>query len=1223
MRTLLPWVFLAIGCSVPTVAPSDDPGAQGIVGLLSREYGASVHEMPRTVEEFNSLRDLDCLILLSETDGESGQAVPAEVLSALRLYVRGGGSLLLLGYTTRLVHEIGFEPIRPDRCTELRWGADDRTASGLMHFGFRAKGVGIGLDQGLRAAANRDQSFLIGGGSLVTAQACYWQESPPQSAEILGRLTGDRDGETIEHDGVVLARWLEGDGEVVACGFVPEPWRTEEDIRANAIAFVNNLITALGGSADSKIAVCVSRKARRTAVSETKGGERLGDRAVPGEVAIPHWGWQIATNYQHAHKGCVAPSDIFTFVMQPSHYAGASLMDLRLPDAHRGYSFDWKSSDVLRSPPGWFGGAFWQEWWPAEQVRALARHAHAHGMLMQTWLNPAPIRRGGIDSHYVASIKWLSRELGDVRLFSDATLDGLGFHDWFDDSKGYTMRQARVYQPGVYGYSTSPRNGRIDHAIQVVDAALGRPAGINAAGVSEGWRDVFSPAVYAGAMLDCHVKRPSRKLWRGKDALGGGSYPDWILKQANDYARSRFGTGAAMWWQAYNVSTMNADTVDYVHGVSMDPLRAAVATRLSATGKDGYRDRVAQQYEATKRMQVQAGFAPPLDALRARTAFLQNNHFRLYGSGGPLVFDASGSADHDEPTAPEQRLAGAFLATEVRGFIPRAQPAEGRSFDFIGTASRASGGYGDVGVAIAGLDKVDHQFPAMLGVGEAPTWPEWVAVGFEVPLGSYDLELELLGQSENGLLEVRLDGELLALLPYQSGAKTQAHAVPIQLAKGGRRSLKLIAIDGGTVMVPRCTLRRRGDSSNRGETQVLDKAGVRASLVEHVRSPYFAARVELSTVADMPGFLLVLDYLSAARRVEVVQRFGLTGYRRVRRSLGGELSTQLTRPFVLGSDDPKAPDIAVIPLMLPKYHSFKIGDEGWLEMLAYPRPHQRVAIAFVFLRDHVASDLEALVRVCQAALQPEEVRVATGKEITLETDLPIPWVRALRIAGGPKQAFMVEEGGQWLFRGSQPAHGGGRWLKVYHLPGHPVRILGFDDPKMPVRPGPGSLHAISLSEVKKESVSVNVLSAGPLLAAPSIEVREKFDVVTLDGQPWQFFSGNKIYLPCRPGRHQVSWHELRRESEPRLARTRAIVTRCRYDSGARRVLEFHTRARPEDPPGTEYTAWLEGPVPVDLIGAVRVEEEFQSYPTAQHAEAAVSKGVIIRFKPGLVQARYH
>ncbi|MHC5064555.1 MAG: hypothetical protein ACYTG5_11350 [Planctomycetota bacterium] len=1213
-----PWlsIFLLAACSTggPPIAFEAAPSTASIQDQLRREFGAELRDSPRSPSEVRGLADYDCLVFMSRRRESPISGMDAQTLQALREYVQAGGNLLLLGYAARMVHEMGVEPQAPDRVDVYRWGADERTLLGVYRYGFRAQGDESGMTRALRAEPDHEDAFLVGGGEVVNAQTCYWEGTPPEKGDVLGLLARERDGVFRDFPAVVLTRWREGEGTVLAYGNLPEPWRPEEGVAENARQFLRNALDQLDSRTGS-LAVCTVpgefTKASSSSVSSRL--PTLEDRAFPGRVAVPHWGWQVASNYLHGSRLPMTPREILDAVIRPSYTSGASLLDLRVADDRSGFPFRWDPADPLSRPASWFGAGIWDTW-AAHQVRLLAKEAHQRGMTMQLLLDPLPVR-GGSSRELLASSKWLARELADPRRWGEASVDGFGFRTWFEDPSGQTSAVLQSYDPAAYYYNLDPRRNSVGGSLGVRDGEKGRPLGLNAAGLSETWRGstgLYPPRSFPAALLDARVRRPPESVWGEARALGGGSYGDWILTQVNDFARANAAVGGALWWQAYNLATLDEATSSYLLGLSMDPMKAAFAGRLLSTGRGGYREILAAREE-----RVQSGFGAE-SPLSAETPILQNNHFRLHGSGGPLWFDASGTAQFRLDAPGTLEVSTEFMTTRVRDINPTAPLGQPDIVDFIGGRPRAEGDYG-YKVEIRGVDRGRSSFPANLARESIPDWPREVEVQFQAVPGRYRMELGVRSRGQAGMLELRLDGQLLRLIPVEAGQELQDLAFPLELGEGGSRRISLELIDGPMLGMRHCRL--AWEASTAGETRVVDAAGHRAELLELNSSNYFSERLQLITIADLPGFLLQSKYENCARNVRVLREFNLEGYEGIRKTSLGDNIRGMKLPFVLAASDPALPNLAVVPLELPRFSEFFVSDEGRLVLESHPRENQRLRLGFLFLRDHGEEDLQSLIEVFRQLAEPGEVRVEAGAGAQIESNLPFTWPRVLRVQNPDLLPFMVREGGFWLHRGAQLAADGGHWLRIYQIPGHPVQVFPVGSPRLQAWPGAGSLHSMAISEADGGSLEIEVFAVGPLLAAPSLILREPFDRATVDGQPWSYLDGQRVFLPARPGRYRLELLRLNRDGGPSLRRTRALVHGCRYDEGDK-TLRIETEARPEDRADQEYFAWISGGRPTGIEGASLVDDRDLTYPQQEVRNAVEAQGFVIRFKPGTITLSY-
>ncbi len=1184
-----------------------DPAAASIADLLRAEFDADLQEPPTTPQQAIAWNEQDCVVVLVDRPRAPIADLDDDTRLAIAEYVRGGGRLLLLGFAARLAYELGLEPEPPSRFGDETWGRDDRTAIGLFQFGFCVQDDTRGLSRDMRPFPRRPDAFLFGGGEGASAQLCLWEDRLPRAGQVLARACALRDASIEDDDAAVIVSWKHGSGEVLACGFVPEPSRSAPAIAENARRFLRNAMGALLGEREhpGSVAFCVGKPRDGRDARDPFVLPSLQTRAVPGALVVPHWGWRAATNFQRTGRAPVAPRQIYDDVLETSFRAGATLVDLQLADSRSGYPFAWGDRDPIPRPATWRGGDFWPGW-TTQQIALLAREAHHRGMWLQCWLEPPPVVGTTIgDRDYLEAVKWFGRELADARRLGVGAIDGLGVHRWFADDEGISASILRTFHPGAHGYRSDTRNVRTFAA--AVDADRGRPAGAPPAGLSANWRPYFPARRFSVGVLDARERRASVAAWGVAAERGGGSYPDWLVTQLADFARPRALAGSAFWWRAHNPATLGPETEEIVHGISMDPLKAAVAGRLTATGTGGYREACARLLG-----RVQSGFGAESE-LPCETPFLQNNHVRMHGSGGPVLFDPTGTASFDAA------VSGRFMRTKVGGFRPSVESVRSAEVDLIGARPRSAGGYGST-VMIRGADRGGVSFPAALAFEAAPTWPSRVEVSFRAVRGEYALELAHVARDGTGLLELRVDREVLALIPFETGRGSVHESVRVPLASDGEHTLSLHAVHGGVVGISACQLSRVEDRAV--QVRVCERAGHCAEICESMSSSYFSEERRWRSIADLSGFLLHTTCRTASRNARVSRVFDLPHHREL--SGARETNGKLRSPFVLESKTSGVPDLAVVPFAMPRGARFGLVDGG-LELIATPRPHQVLAVGFVFLRDYSADDLDALQVLCRANLDATVLRLGQEGQKSLPPELDVTWPRLLRVYSPARTPFMVREGGRWMFRGGQPTglDDGSQWLRVYHVPGHGVEIAAWDPARHPVRPGVGSLHSVAIGAPRDGTFDVDVLQTGPLLDAPSVELSAEFDFVRVDGEPWSFFDGSRVMLPCAVGRYAVETGSDGRAATPRLVRTRAIVKRCAYDP-ATRVLEVFTTRRPEDPDGTMYTAWFAGGEPTDVVGerAVQIPENTFQHQSGVAADAARGAGVIVRFAPGLLRLRY-
>jgi hypothetical protein len=969
-----------------------DPSLASIRQLLVDEYDTLVAPFPDSVEAVERLANRSVMVFVASEPTVPVLTADAPVVEALGNYVRSGGGLLLLGYAARIAYELGLESVPPDRFEPYLWGLDQRTLLGDYRYGIRlVSGWVPELVSDLQAEEGRPHVYLLGGGELVEVQSCHWEGYQPRRGEVLAQLSRTRDGEAADLDPVVLSRWSEGRGMVLAYGSLPEPWREGEPVGSNARQFLRNALRVVCGGEPESVALCVAGTPG-TPPGRPGALPPLSEREVPGQVLASHWGWQVGLNYLHDDREPTTPARILEEVMLPSWRAGADLLDLHLPDMDQGYPLSWRSDDRLSRPESFWGGNFWSDW-SAETVRGLAREAHARSMLLQTWLAPAPVRSSN-RVELLAAMRWIGRELTDLRILGTGALDGVGVQDWFRDPRGFTIAALQDYHPGLHFYTMDGAVNGQPGSVPVLDANRGRPLGLNASGISNLWRPGLLAQGLAAAMLDCRSRRPSPRLWGVDDAVGGGSYGDWIVTQANDFVRNRLGQGPALWWQSFNPATMDSATVSYVQGISMDPIKAAVAGRLWATGTGGYREQLADSVP-----KIQTGFGAEVTP-EASSHFLQNNHFRLHGSSGSLVFDPGGLARF-RPGA-GQVLAAEFMHTVMSGGRPWSSGPGPGEIDFLAGGNRGESGYAKA-VTIRGAERGAGGLPAVLAREEAPRWPRRVDLYFSPGLGLYELQIELRGVAGNGVLELRRDGELVQVIGFR-GRDRQHHVLPFPVARTGERQLTLEVVDGGSVALDALRLVRRRDTAAEGA--ITEFAGHRASLEEWSGSSLHADRASLTTLADQPGFLFSLDYLYVAPSLKVERRFGFLHHKELKESTDGEGPDRLRGPFILASDRPGIPDLAVVPVQLSRHDYFELTDEG-LVLSSQPRAYDSLRIGFMFLRESELGALPHLPDVFMDMQTPRAFDLNPAGPVVIRSRLPIPWVRAVKVLNPWGTPYMV------------------------------------------------------------------------------------------------------------------------------------------------------------------------------------------------------------------------
>ncbi len=1107
--------------------------AASIQSQLQQEFRAEVQAFPKSAREVQALTDYSCLVFLCKQPDLPVSGMSPATLQALHQYVTDGGKILLLGFASRMAFEMGVEPVAPDRYAYYRWGDSAETLLGQYEMGLHLpEEASATLQQGLRPVQPEQQTYLIAGGEMVNLQSCHWESAAPENAQVLGRLFRIRDGEARQLSSVVMAQWQEGRGQVLACGALPEPWRPDPVVSRNARRFLSNAVQHLCGGKPSSMLLCKREELEMRLVANKA--------AAPLQTLLPIDRRRYPGASLLGHWGWKGKSEGLTSLLQSSYRQGAGLLDA-VQDAGQS----------------------------AADLRALASRAHARGMFLQTCLPTSAATAAG------DALPSNAAELLDLRLWGKGALDGFGLPQWDYDASGQTRARLRLYQPALAGYCLGQEPAFLPGFAGVQQAQRGRPKGVSATGISAQWRDAFAPRNYPFAFLDCNSP---------------GSYPDWILTQLHDFLRPRAGMGAALWWPV----PLNEQSRNYVGGLSMQGLKAAVAGRLSATGRDGYRQLLRDSLP-----QVQSGFGAE-SALPAATPFLQNNHFRLHGSDGALWLDPRGLAEFRQPSNNTRELSPGFMRSRWRGVTATLDMVETDNIDFV-----AKG------------------LPARLDRDEDTDFPALTSQRYQATRGAYHLHLQVRAVKGEGIIEVRREQELIKLLSFKEGEGSKIHKIPFPVAYEGSRTLTLALADGGEVAIDQCRLLRRGslavDAEEPTETRVLSFAGHRAQLEERTNTTQFSERRVLTTIADFPGFGLFIQYDQVRPGLQVIRDFGFSGYRalsRVEGQVEGEEGNRFRGPFVLRAKDPEVPDLAVVPVDMPRYHHFQISPDGVLQMVGNPSAKQSLQVGFMFLRDMKGEDLANAKPILADLFDPMELDVQDSQSATVHAKCLKSYARLLRVRSGQQTPYLVKEGDLWYQRGAQDAGDGSDWLQVYHLQGATVELRCGEQFAAGTRPGIGSAQCLALQDLQPDSVTAHVYQLGPMLQAPSVVMGEPVGEVYLDGEPWSYRHGQTIYLPRAIGRYRIQVVPATGET-PALARTAATVHGCRYDA-QRGVLEIHSSGDAEQ----EYTAWVTGAVPVEVEGGELIRDSAYAQRTAEQQKLLQERGVMLRFRPGLMRIQY-
>lgn len=1117
---------------------------------------------------------------------------------ALREFVAAGGQLILFGHATRMVHDLEIEAERPE-CSVYRWGFDRRAVQGEAELTMHViSGHEPELFEGLAGTVS-EQSFPITGGTPCTVPLCSWRLGNAQSGQVLARLGEVLDGEPAPLGPPVLLRWKVGKGHVLACGLLPDLQHERQVVRDNARQFVAGCAdwAQRHGSDELLLLEAPDRSPREVAV------DRLGPPMVPW---LAHWGWQVALYDGDEIDAVRPPDELVRDALLPGWMHGADVIELSLTDAQHGAPLSWPESDPIE-PPITFRGASLGGAWASGGFRSFADEAHTRGMLIFGGMDPLPV--GDRPAERLVLLRKHARELMGLRRHGASAWDGFGLRQWWPDPQGLGLAMVQDYQPSAALYCVGERVPELAGSLRAVDADDGALRGLSLAGIADGWRAGFPFDIYPVGVLDA---RAIGDRFPGVGVRGGGSYGDWIVRQSNEFVRERRLRGGTAWWRRHDPRNLGPDTESYVQGVGLEPLRAAVATPLSATGRNGIRAAARDLVE-----NAPGAFGNEVDA-PAAAHVLQNNWFRLLGSGGALAFDPRGLARFDDLA---MTISPGFCSTRLFGGRPDASEIKTERINLLERGHRGEGDFGKY-VRIAIGEPGDLRLPALLAVDQAPQWPAGVVFEWQPSHGYHELRAQLRCQNGGGIVGIFLDDTLLHCVACKGDGRLPELVVPVHIAKQGTRSLRIELLEGHTVAIDRLQLHRAGDIGV--EAEVVVPAGSMAQLLERSTSSYHAERVTLTAMADVAGFVMQTHCDQAARNLQVERRLSLPGYTKVTATSKGDDPNGRRMPFVLTSTDASMPDICVVPLQLSRYERLVL-EGSTVIWKGAPEAGLTNRVGFLFWphgRGH--ESLPHLPRLLEGIDRPLPVVLGRDGRMDITSDLPIAQSRLLHVQTDVTTPFMVRERGYWTMRGSQPAPDGGVWLRVHQEPGDVVRILAGPVVFARTRPGPGSLRVLAMQDPTPRAVVVTVLQPSRL-RAPSVVMSVDFDEVTVDGKPWSWFDGRTIYLPDVPGTYKIETSFVRgrlaQQANPHVRSTAAPLMTCAFDASTNELV-FETGTSHNRPAGLPWTAVLTGPVPVTIENGEIVDAASLQLPDAAAQAAAARGGVLIRFRSGRTTVRY-
>lgn len=496
---------------------------------------------------------------------------------------------------------------------------------------------------------------------------------------------------------------------------------------------------------------------------------------VPGQVAPVCWGWLGTIYYQHVPETGVGPDYFKRRVIDEPWKWGANLLEM--------YSTNWITDCAghhvrplrLRDASGLDA---YEECpdprWTDAAFRDLYRHLHKRGMLSGFFacerLVPDPgahpfvsTNQEAIDAN-IEALKALTLKFSDCLTQPTAErLDGFGWECWFHDNEGRTTAAMWEANPGMYSYSTAvwPERRAPNYLHGFMCAVV--PQYVRGRDDHRGLPETIGtmPLTY---QADCRARKQTHPAWKPWSPFTGGTYPDWILKQAEDFFRRSLYAGdnldaQAIWWLGEPEALLPDELRPYVYAATLDPIRHAMTTNLWVSGIGGFGDCVDDAVE----IGVEHRYDVPFDA-----AYIGNNYVRVYREQGDdrgrIMIDPTHTGHFDNDSLAEplfvETLAGPASSPLNETILDTPTPAELIVPTVASYEPSAGPIMGDVLWTVGQWDvsskelrgEQDYEAIARFEIGDPnPRFPSLLA---DSPRGPTSVQIRYRGAAESAVLLV-------------------------------------------------------------------------------------------------------------------------------------------------------------------------------------------------------------------------------------------------------------------------------------------------------------------------------------------------------------------------------------------------------------------------------------------------------------------------------------
>lgn len=480
-----------------------------------------------------------------------------------------------------------------------------------------------------------------------------------------------------------------------------------------------------------------------------------------GRLFLDIWGWQAPLTYARSH-----PVDV-------------------------GYY----KTDVIKQSAKWGANLvhYWN-WSGEESIHELMKLIHEHDFIYdEHWFPPRypqdlPVRNYRIES-----------TLDRMRIWSDNVMNAAR-NGWMGAGDGWIPEEKGKGADGAC--SNSENMIRANHTIwnrnpgAYLAVFTNRPnedpmGDRNTTEVYKGPNFIYAVSTHQGLGID---DKFSQRLFFGNTAFkneyndmylylqgecrpvphrasfGGRADPDFWLKQLCDFFRPRAKDPkdiheSGIFWMLENDLGMPEELREYVYAITVDPIRAAVATRLTSTGMNGSIWNMKKVARIKGVVEEYAGPAPR-EEHPASTSFIQNNYLRFYryalGDKGVLLYDTEQLAHYDSNS----------MSISLSDSLFRTVPSKSnRKFVQLFCEDKET--------------KILEDLPVSIGREGSSE----IELFFIADTGTYMLSIEQPASEKSSLVRVTSDDMEAGI--YKSENIYKRHEIPLYVYGNGKHIIKL------------------------------------------------------------------------------------------------------------------------------------------------------------------------------------------------------------------------------------------------------------------------------------------------------------------------------------------------------------------------------------------------------------------------------------------------